>query len=153
MAQPVNHLAKGCTVTYNAPFSPYYPAAREATLTDGQRGDWSYSDGRWQGFIAGPRLDVTVDLGSVKDFGSVEADFFDAPGAEIFWPAEVRVSVSADGQTFTPLGTAQATADNIERSPIRTWSWSGKAQGRYVRVQAPAGEKKGWIFTDEIVVR
>ena len=153
VAQPVNHLAKGCTVTYNAPFSPYYPAAREATLTDGQRGDWSYSDGRWQGFIAGPRLDVTVDLGSVKDFGSVEADFFDAPGAEIFWPAEVRVSVSADGQTFTPLGTAQATADNIERSPIRTWSWTGKTQGRYVRVQAPAGEKKGWIFTDEIVVR
>ena len=47
----------------------------------------------------------------------------------------------------------EATADNIERSPIRTWSWTGKAQGRYVRVQAPAGEKKGWIFTDEIVVR
>ena len=46
-----------------------------------------------------------------------------------------------------------ASADSIERSPIRTWGWTGRAQGRYVRVQAPAGEKKGWIFTDEIVVR
>lgn len=152
MFQPVDHLAKGCAVTYNSPFSPYYPAAAAATLTDGLRGDWSYADGRWQGFIARARLDVTIDLGQVREIQRVQADFFNAPGAEVFWPEQVSVSVSTDGDSFEPLEGVGMVGDVIERSPIRTWGWSGQASARYVRVKAPAGEKGGWIFTDEIVV-
>ena len=41
---PVEHLALGKKVTYNAPYWENYPAAGEATLTDGLRGGWNYND-------------------------------------------------------------------------------------------------------------
>ena len=60
--QPVSHLALGKKVTYNSSYSPHYPAQGNTALTDGIRGDWTYGDGSWQGFISDNRLDVTIDM-------------------------------------------------------------------------------------------
>ena len=50
--QPVSHLALGKKVIYNSPYSSHYPAQGNTALTDGIRGDWTYGDGSWQGFIS-----------------------------------------------------------------------------------------------------
>lgn len=152
--QPVTHLALGKKVIYNAPYSPHYPAQGNTALTDGIRGDWTYGDGCWQGFIDSDRLDVTIDLEAATAIHSVTAAFMQVIGAEVFLPASVTISVSDDGTNFTEL--KHQTFEVTKANPIKFTdiSWEGNVRGRYVRYQAKAGKEfGGWIFTDEIIVK
>lgn len=153
-ALPVAHLALGKPVRYDAPFSPYYPAGGAAALTDGLRGSWTNNDGRWQGFISRDRLNVTVDLEREEEIRAVSADFMQAAGAEIFLPAEFIVEVSADGEHFTQLVRRTDAVTTVPANRIDTFGWEGEARARYVRCRATADPAlRGWIFTDEIVVK
>lgn len=151
--QPMKHLALGKKVIYNLPYSPHYPAQGNTALTDGIRGDWTYGDGSWQGFIDGDRLDVTIDLEKETPIHSVTAAYMQVVGAEVFLPESVTISVSDDGVNFTPL--YQQSSKVNKEDPIRfiDISWKGDTLCRYIRYQARAGkEYGGWIFTDEIIV-
>ena len=153
-AQPVTHLARGKKVIYNAPYNSSYAAKGDVTLTDGIRGDWTYGDGAWQGFISKNRLDVTIDMEAATSIHSVTAAFMQVIGAEVFLPASVTISISDDGTNFTEL--KHQTFEVTKEVPIKFTdiSWEGNAQGRYVRYQAQAGKEfGGWIFTDEIIVK
>lgn len=148
------HLALGKKVIYNAPYSLHYPAQGNTALTDGIRGDWTYGDGCWQGFINGKRLDVTIDMEAETSIHSVTAAFMQVVGAEVFLPASVTISISDDGINFTEL--KHQTFEVTKEVPIKFTdiSWEGNAQGRYVRYQAQAGKEfGGWVFTDEIIVK
>lgn len=152
--QPVSHLALGKKVIYNSSYSPHYPAQGNTALTDGIRGDWTYGDGSWQGFISDNRLDVTIDMEKETPIHSVTAAFMQVVGAEVFLPETVIISISDDGINFTELHKQHFEVS--KETPIRFTdiSWQGEAKGRYVRYQAQAGsEFGGWIFTDEIIVK
>ena len=152
--QPVSHLALGKKVTYNPSYSPHYPAQGNTALTDGIRGDWTYGDGSWQGFISDNRLDVTIDMEKETPIHSITAAFMQVVGAEVFLPETVIISISDDGINFTELQKQHFEVS--KETPIRFTdiSWQGEAKGRYVRYQAQAGsEFGGWIFTDEIIVK
>ena len=168
--QPVEHLARRCKVIYNAPYNSTYAAGGDTALTDGLHGGWTYGDGRWQGFIFRERLDVTVDLGRVQDVRSVELDFMQVCGPEVFLPAEVVISASSDGVSFVELRrfTREVVRDDRVTFVTDGWNAGGGASGasdvsgasagasvsaRYIRVQARSGPYGGWVFTDEIVVR
>lgn len=153
-AQPVQHLALGKTVKYNAPYNSSYPAQGDKTLTDGIRGSWTYSDGAWQGFISRDRLDVTIDMGESTDLHLIGADFMQVVGPEVFLPVEVIISVSEDGENFTELSRQMHEVVKSDAVVFKNYAWNGNAKGRYVRYQARAGEEfGGWVFTDEIVVK
>ena len=152
--QPVSHLALGKKVIYNSPYSSHYPAQGNTALTYGIRGDWTYGDGSWQGFISDNRLDVTIDMEKETSIHSVTAAFMQVVGAEVFLPETVVISISDDGTHFTELRKQHFEVS--KETPIRFTdiSWQGEAKGRYVRYQAQAGsEFGGWIFTDEIIVK
>ena len=152
--QPVSHLTLGKKVTYNSSYSPHYPAQGNTALTDGIRGDWTYGDGSWQGFISDNRLDVTIDMEKETPIHSITAAFMQVVGAEVFLPETVIISISDDGINFTELQKQHFEVS--KETPIRFTdiSWQGEAKGRYVRYQAQAGsEFGGWIFTDEIIVK
>ena len=152
--QPVSHLALGKKVTYNSSYSPHYPAQGNTALTDGIRGDWTYGDDSWQGFISDNRLDVTIDMEKETPIHSITAAFMQVVGAEVFLPETVIISISDDGINFTELQKQHFEVS--KETPIRFTdiSWQGEAKGRYVRYQAQAGsEFGGWIFTDEIIVK
>ena len=152
--QSVSHLALGKKVIYNSPYSSHYPAQGNTALTDGIRGDWTYGDGSWQGFISDNRLDVTIDMEKETSIHSVTAAFMQVVGAEVFLPETVVISISDDGTHFTELRKQHFKVS--KETPIRFTdiSWQGEAKGRYVRYQAQAGsEFGGWIFTDEIIVK
>ena len=89
--QPVSHLALGKKVTYNSSYSPHYPAQGNTALTDGIRGDWTYGDGSWQGFISDNRLDVTIDMEKETPIHSITAAFMQVVGAEVFLPEKVII--------------------------------------------------------------
>ncbi len=152
--QSVSHLALGKKVIYNSPYSSHYPAQGNTALTDGIRGDWTYGDGSWQGFISDNRLDVTIDMEKETSIHSVTAAFMQVVGAEVFLLETVVISISDDGTHFTELRKQHFEVS--KETPIRFTdiSWQGEAKGRYVRYQAQAGsEFGGWIFTDEIIVK
>lgn len=151
--EPVEHLAVGCPVSYATPWHRSYPADGAATLTDGQRGPWSYGE-RWQGFLNSD-VDVTVDLGAVKPIREVAADFMQWYSAWVWLPTRVEIKVSADGETFRSLGViGNDYPQEEERPEYRTFAWKGSDEARYVRYHAVSnGRAGGWLFTDEIIIR
>lgn len=151
--EEVNHLARGCRVDYATPWSDRYPAAGDATLTDGIRGSWSY-DTRWQGFLESD-VDVTIDLGRIRKLHEVTADFIQWFSAWVWLPARVEIALSDDGREFRTIATLQNDyPERAERPEFRAFGWQGEDRARYVRYRAIRnGRPGGWLFTDEIIVR
>lgn len=152
--QPSEHLAKGKNITYSgsAPFSSNYTAGGDNALVDGIHGGWTYTDKKWQGFIENG-VDVVIDLGEEKEISSVAADFMQMCIPDVWFPAEVTVSVSADNVEFTELGRVEHTVVRDEGLSFKNYGWSGKAKARYIRYRAKSGPQGGWLFTDEIVIK
>lgn len=151
---PVEHLALGKKVTYNAPYWENYPAAGEATLTDGLRGGWNYNDQLWQGFVTKDRVDVVIDLEKETPIHSVAADFMQICRPEVFMPERVVISVSNDGKEFTQLAEIKHEVVRDDAVTFKNFGWEGEASARYIRYQALASDKFGGVlFTDEIVVK
>ena len=147
--QPVDHLAKGCTVTYHQPFSKAWPSQGATTLTDGVLGGWTYADHKWQGLLKD--LDVVIDLGKVQPIHYVGATFMHLPGPGVFVPRSMMVEVSADGTNYESIGTLWNDIDDkIPDLLFKTYSFTCNRQARYVRVHAVNG--KEFIFVDEIIV-
>ena len=125
----------------------------EATLTDGLYGGWNYGDGRWQGFIGRNYLDVTLDLGKVMRVKEISTDFLQCSGPEIYFPAEYKISVSTDGETFAELKKTVHPVSKLPLNKIEQWGWKGRTTARYIKVEArSSAQHGGWIFADEIIV-
>ena len=149
-----NHLAKGKSVTYApmAEFNDRYNAGGATALTDGVRGGWTYTDDKWQGFIRRGGVDVVIDLGEEKEISSVAADFMQMCIPDVWFPAEVVISVSSDSVEFNELARIEHEVVRDEGLSYKNYSWSGKSNARYIRYQAKTGPQRGWLFTDEIIV-
>lgn len=151
----IEHLGRGKKVIYNdCAWAWNYPASGETTFTDGVRGGWIYSDGRWQGFYNGDTdraMDVTIDLETPTEISYIGADFIKLSGPNVWFPEKVIISVSDDGENFTELTTilTEPVRDNI--LSFRNIAWEGKTKARYVRYQAY--NRWRFVFTDEIVIK
>lgn len=155
-ADTVRHLAYGRPVIYNTSYTDEYPAAGQYALTDGLHGGWDCGDGRWQGFI-GDDMDVVVDLGKQMPVHSIQADFIQDRYGWFWMPGKIEIYVSTDNTHFTML---ESQACNLSFTKegffLRTYGWQGDTEARYIRYvarQNGLNPKKGFIFTDEIVVR
>ena len=153
-AIPVEHLGLMKTVKYTSPYAPQYTAGGDSALVDGLRGGWTYGDKRWQGFL-NTDMDITVDLGEMKEISSIAAEFMQLSGPYVWLPREVIISISEDGNTFTEQARLHTDVPTTEdRLVFRTYEWDGKASARYVRYQALSnGIEGGWLFTDENVIK
>ena len=153
-AGPVEHLGLMKTIKYTSPYAPQYTAGGDSALVDGLRGGWTYGDKRWQGFL-NTDMDITVDLGEMKEISSIAAEFMQLSGPYVWLPREVIISISEDGNTFTEQARLHTDVPTTEdRLVFRTYEWDGKASARYVRYQALSnGIEGGWLFTDEIVIK
>ena len=148
----IDHLAKDAEVVYNNPMNPSYPGAGEGTLTDGIIGGWTYSDGRWQGFLSD--LDVTLDLGAVTPVRYVGGTFMQLVSPYVFMPSRVEIFVSEDGNDFTRVAEVwNDVSQKAEDLLFRSFDTICDVKARYVRYVAhQSGVAGGWIFIDEIVV-
>ncbi len=153
--EPVDHLARGKRVIYNQPQWPEkYAAGGDTALTDGQRGGWIYTDGRWQGFYNGDTdrdMDVTIDLEKPTDITYIGAEFIQLCPPNVWFPEKVIISCSDDGENFTTLTTITTNLMKDNKVAFRTFSWAGNVRTRYVRYQA--FNRWRFVFTDEIIIR
>lgn len=147
----LNHLAKGCKVVYAKPIQEYYPAAGAATFTDGIIGGWTYSDGRWQGFLSD--IDVTIDLGAVKPVRYVGGTFMQLIGPGVFMPQKADIYVSSDGVDFVHIAEVWNDVSTDDPSLLfRPFDTICNVDARYIRYYAKRSAKRGFLFLDEIVV-
>ncbi len=151
---PIEHLATAGEIVYSnaAPFNEKYSAGGNRALIDGVRGGWTYTDSKWQGFIK-DGVDVTIDLGAEKELNSIAADFMQMCIPDVWFPAKVTISLSSDGTTFRDIALIEHTVVRDEELSFKNYGWSGSDKGRYVRYRAECGPQRGWLFTDEIVVK
>lgn len=177
------HLARGCKVIYNegCKWSGSYPAAKEATFTDGIKGGWSYRDDRWQGTTG--NFDVTVDLGQPREIHRIEVEFY-RKMRDMDAPEYAEFQISEDGINFSTvscIGTKpehkKAEGGRWQREPYK--GPEGKANfrkvviprergnavsfprltaefpgvtARYVRLKTERDKFYGYFFIDEIMV-
>lgn len=151
---PAMHLAVGKKVAYatGAEYNSKYNAGGDTALVDGVRGGWTYIDHKWQGFIRRGGVDVTIDLGEKQEIKSIGAEFMQMPIPEVWLPAEVVISISDNNADFTEIARIvhKVTDENFS---LKTYSWQGRCNARYVRYRAKQGAKGGWLFTDEIIIK
>lgn len=151
---PVENLATEGSVIYaeNAPFNGKYNAGGERALVDGLCGGWTYTDKRWQGFIK-DGVDVTIDLGSEKEINEITAQFMQMCIPDVWMPAEVIISASSDGVEFKELARIGHNVVRDEELSFKEFGWKGNTKARYIHYRAKCGPQRGWLFTDEIIVR
>ncbi len=147
--QPVDHLAKGKTVTYNRRWWRQYPCNGDSTLVDGQRGGWNYNDYRWQGFLS--HMDVTIDLEKVEPITYIGATFMQICGPDVYRPESVVISVSKDGESYEELKRIDMERVVDDEVTFTEFAWEGQSEARYVRYQADASS--GVLFTDELIIK
>ena len=151
---PASHLALGCPVKYNIPYSSKYQAAREASLTDGVRGGYSYYDAVWQGFLSD--IDIIIDLGKVQDIHFIGASFMSQIGVNIALPEKTEAWVSEDGENFTLICSSFRELPDAAQTgqSFVLYGEVVNGRGRYVRYKAFRSGKPrhDWLFTDEVLI-
>lgn len=145
------HKAIGKKVTYNNKYSSNYPAQKELTLVNGQAGDLTYGDGQWQGFLGD--LDVTIDLENPQALQQLKMRYMQLTGPGVYMPAYVKVALSNDGINFKAVPQIDNDVPYTDASlRFKTFGFDLKGNtARYIRITAK-NEKKGFMFSDEIVV-
>jgi hexosaminidase len=98
-------------------------------------------------------VDVTIDLGNEKELTSIAADFMQMCIPDVWFPAKVTISLSSDGERFREIANIEHNVVRDEGLSFKNYGWEGKERGRFVRYRAECGPQRGWLFTDEIVIK
>ena len=157
--EAVLHKARGAAVELHC--TPYgsYQAKGGYTLVDANFGGNKWGNGQWLG-ILDQDFEATLELDTLTFIRQVGFSCIEETGAGIYFPANVEVEVSADGQRFKKVKTWQNNRPKpIPRtSDIRTQTITldfAPIACRYLRVKAAYQKVEGqgvFIFVDEVVV-
>ena len=149
--QMAYHKAVGATVNYNQPYSKGYPAQKNYTLVNGEKGSFTYGDGQWQGFEGGD-MDVTIALKESTNIQRVSVSFMQITGPGVFMPEFVQVSWSEDGKTFSqPVNIPNTVPDTISTLVIKPFEAVINQKAKFIRVFAK-NNKHDFLFADEVMV-
>lgn len=155
--------ATGKPVSGGLPYSSRYAAGGKQALTDGLWGSTDHNDGRWQGY-SGEDMEAVVDLGREVQDKEISVRFLQKTGAWIMLPASISISVSRDGQEFTPAARWEPKPSEHAGTVISQFSQRTSGEPfRYVKIEAEAltslpdwhegAGEEAWFFVDEILVR
>ena len=145
------HKAIGKKVIYNNKWDGY-EAQKEQTLTNGVFGGLTYHDKQWQGFTKD--VDVVVDFEKKETLNTIAMRFMQIIGPGVYMPGEMKVLVSDDGVAYKEIGIVKNDIPETEsKLTFKRFELKLKTpiQARYLKIIAP-NIKKGYLFTDEIIV-
>ncbi len=151
-------------ITLNTLYDSQYTAGGKEGLIDQLRGGNDFMTGLWQGY-SGRDLDAVVDLGSVRQVNEIGAGFLQKQRSWIWMPKKVEIFVSNDGENFSKAAELKSDVPEDEEGVIvkDIVKKFKNLKTRYVRIRAqnigdipkwhPGTGNKGWLFTDEIIIR
>ncbi len=146
------HKAIGKNITYQSGWAAAYPAQKDSTLLNGQKGGKLAGGGQWQGFAN--NMDVTIDFQRREAIKSVAIDFLQDTLAHAHLPSDVTVLLSDNGKNFREAGTlitGGAPTDPSRRVETYAFNFDAVQTARYVRVVA-TNAQNALLLTDEVVV-
>lgn len=148
---------KKITLTYFTE-SPYTEKGPE-TLIDGIYGEEENHRVKWLG-IREKDLIATIDLLEETEFKHVRLNSLQLPDWEIYYPTEIKIEVSNDGQNFEAVTSLNAAT--IKKSEGKINLSFPTQNARYVRVTAEnigiipkdksGAGKKAFVLVDEIAI-
>ncbi len=157
------NMATGRNVTYNTPYSRYYPASGPNALTDGIRGT-SDIGSNWHGFN-GRDMTATVDLENAVLASSIGLGCLQNWARWIFFPHSVMFEISEDGTSFKVAGSRLNSISMADRN-VQTKEFAvsfPQQKVKAIRITAknpgpcpaghPGADQPSWIFADEIILK
>ncbi len=157
----VRHKAINKTVELVTAPHQYYPSDGGKTLVNGYFGSYDCKDGQWLGYW-GNDFEAIIDMGKSVPIHTVKTGFLQDQLSWIFFPKEVVVSVSDDGQHFKTLKKVINKLKVDYETSSKSFDFDVDKKARYIKIQAknigkcpPWHQGAGgdaWIFIDEIIV-
>ncbi len=96
-------------------------------------------------------VDITVDLGEVKDVYQASTQILNYGSAGIYAPGYIQLYTSTDNENFTLQRTIQTADLAVGVHTIYLGTNMTSAEARYVKLRYGKGGG-GWVFTSEITV-
>lgn len=120
-------------------------------LIDGEKGSLNYVDNCW--LITTDLLDVTLDLGQMRDLTGINIGLMQSKRSGPYYPEYITFYTSQDGENFEEVFTQNVQAESGDPDiEIKDIVATINKQARYVRVKAKP-YKFYFIFADEIIVQ
>ena len=151
------HKGVGKTVTYTIPHSSRYQGTGVNTLNNIIRGTKNFHDGQWQAWL-NKDMELIFDMGENNLISSVTVGSMEHQGPGIYFPKEVEVLFSNDGESFTSLGKIDRPYKANSEIVLKDFKITFNSQkARYVKVKAKNLRKtpRGtgvWLFVDEVII-
>jgi alpha-L-fucosidase len=155
-----NFVKAQFSIRFSNPPSPKYLPKNQIILLDGRTSDPDFANGDWLGW-EGKDMIADIDLGEMKEFKGISADFLNSPGSWIFLPSEVEFEFSSNGRSFETAGRViNDKRWDTFAGARKEFDLTKSFKARYLRVKAvslktcPAGHAGAgnpcWMFADEI---
>lgn len=154
------------SITLGTDYANQYNGGGNDALIDGLRGTRDFRTGAWQGY-QDTDLIATLDRGSKKPINTVSVNFLIDQRSWIFYPTEVQLYLSENGNDFKLYQTQKLDAATpFSETEIKTVSFdiSGK-NSQYIKIVAKnfgdlpewhlgaPFQGKAWLFADEIELK
>lgn len=154
------------SITLGTEYANQYNGGGPEALIDGLRGTRDFRTGAWQGY-QDTDLIATLDRGSKKPINTVSINFLIDQRSWIFYPTEVQLYLSENGNDFKLYQIQKLDAATpFSETEIKTVSFdiSGK-NSQYIKIVAKnfgdlpewhlgaPFNGKAWLFVDEIELK
>lgn len=151
------HKAVSSKVDYKTNFNERYQGSGEFSLVNTLRGTENFRDGRWQAWL-NKGAHVVIDLGQEKTINQVLVGSMENQKNSIYYPTQLTVSVSNDGEIFTEVKKIERSFKTNNESELKEFIIDFDEQkARYIKLEADFSKKENnfkevWIFIDEILI-
>ncbi|MGB0524728.1 MAG: GH92 family glycosyl hydrolase [Flammeovirgaceae bacterium] len=152
----------GRSIQLMSEYSNQYSAGGNNALIDHLYGGKNFRTGYWQGYRAD--FKGVIDLGSIEEINKIELSALQDIKSWIFFPTQVKISVSDNPHSFKELATIKNDfPDNRYGAFTKRFSYKSKPINvRYIKVEAQnygvcpdwhlGKGGKTWLFMDEIII-
>lgn len=152
------HKALGEQVDLDTKPYSSYAAQGGSTLVDGQFGGNNWGNGRWLGLL-NKNVEARIHMTKDSSFRTVGYSAIEDQGSGVYFPDQIHISVSDDGQNYQEVAFEDIDNDQIHytsKTKDSIFKITFPPQhAKYLKVEAippKIPDKRVFLFVDEIVV-
>ncbi len=152
------HKAMGKDVSYAPIYHDSYKGPEDVGLVNVLRGSLNFHDGQWQGWLVDD-VEIVLDLERSTKIKKVSVGTMENQGSGIYYPLEVSVSISEDGNKYRSVGSFSRQFKENGNPELKDFSirLEKPIEARFIKVEVdnlghPPRGGDAWLFIDEIVI-
>lgn len=157
----IHHLAAGKKIRFLQQPSEKYFSGESGNLVNGFKAPQNkFSGEEWVG-MEGRDFEAIIEFDSIQEFQSIGFQFFSSESSWIYFPSEIHLYTSNDGNNFKSLHQEKINAE-MKKCLEPEIILKEKANARYLKIMVknhgeigetfPGAGHKAWLFVGEISV-